>query len=125
MITITFISQRHHSVTRLKEILARWIEIAERNDIPYMLTYGSLLAAWRDSEVVQPWDTDLDIYTMDWDNNKLNNIQNKRNFDTYSEEFHLVLDIDWKVSCMKKPSPGLRAKKLPGGCAPSTVYRPA
>lgn len=78
---------------RLREILQRWIETATRHNITYMLTYGSLLAAWRDGDVI-PWDTDLDIYTMEWDNAKLDDIQDKRDFDARVNEFHLVLDAD-------------------------------
>ena len=44
-----------------------------------MLACGSLLGAWRDGDVI-PWDTDLDVFTMDWDNIKLDSIQDKRNF---------------------------------------------
>lgn len=87
---------QRHSKARLTEILQRWIDIATRHNITYMLTYGSLLAAWRDGSVT-PWDTDLDIYTLDWDNAKIDAIQDKRNFDTTVNEFHLVLDVDWRI----------------------------
>lgn len=92
---------KRHSTARLKEILQRWIDIATRHNITYMLTYGSLLAAWRDGDVT-PWDTDLDIYTMEWDNAKIDAIQDKRDFDTRANEFHLVLDVDWRIIPVKK-----------------------
>ena len=46
---------------RLVEILTRWMDIAEELNITYMLTYGSLLGAWRNGEVI-PYDTDMDIH---------------------------------------------------------------
>ena len=87
---------KRHSTTRLKEILGRWIDTATKHNITYMLTYGSLLAAWRDGNVT-PWDTDLDIYTMEWDNAKLDAIQDKRGFSSSVNEFHMVLDADWRI----------------------------
>jgi len=87
---------KSHNVNRLRGILRRWHDIATQNNITYFLTYGSLIAATRDGNFV-PWDTDLDIYTDMRDNVKLDAIQNKRNFDTRSDSFHLVLDVDWRV----------------------------
>lgn len=81
---------------RLKEILLRWIDIATSRNITYMLTYGTLLGSWRNGEGI-PYDTDLDIYIDPSEKNKLDEIKDKRDFDTFSEEFHLVLDEDWRV----------------------------
>merc|ERR1712136_362674 len=50
-----------HSQTRLREILQRWVEMARHHNITYMLTYGSLLGAHRNGDVI-PWDTDIDVY---------------------------------------------------------------
>lgn len=88
-------------VPRLKEILAKWIDIATKNNITYFITWGSLLGAWRDGHVM-PWDTDLDVYTEESDNVVLDKIQAGRGWSTYSQEFHLVLDADWKIKPVEK-----------------------
>ena len=85
-----------HSKSRLRELLVRWDEMCRKHNITYMLTYGSLLGSLRNSDVI-PWDTDLDVYIESRDNIKLSKLQDSRSFNTRSESFHLVLDVDWDV----------------------------
>ena len=85
-----------HSKKRLKEILTRWMEVTSRHNITTMMTWGSLLGVWRDGDVI-PWDTDIDVFTLSRDNELLNCIQDGRGWNTHSEDFHLVLDIDWRI----------------------------
>ena len=66
-----------------------------------MLTYGSLLGAWRNGDKM-PWDTDIDIYTDAMDNAKMNAIKDDRGFSTYSNLVHLALDVDWRIPSVSK-----------------------
>ena len=63
----------------LVNILQRWDKIARDNNITYFLTYGSLLGSWRDGDQI-PYDTDMDVYVMSSENEKINGLKDDRTF---------------------------------------------
>ena len=90
-----------HNRRVLRTILQRWINVAAEHNITWFLTYGSLIGAWRDGDLI-PWDTDMDIHTFTKDNIKLDAIKSPRNFDTHSNDFHLAMDVDWRLLPVSK-----------------------
>jgi len=78
----------------LKTILKRWDEISLAQNIPYFLTCGTLLGAWRTGDLV-PLDRDLDVLVARTDAWKLFSIMEKSNFNIYDNKFHLYVHRDW------------------------------
>ena len=74
------------------EILDFIDDICKKNNIPYFLSYGSMLGAVRHKGMI-PWDDDIDISLYREDYNKLIDSINKSNHPKYK-----VLDYnnsDW------------------------------
>ena len=93
--------ENKYNHSRLKCILQYWKDLAACHNITWFLTYGALIGAWRNGDII-PYDTDMDIHIDSRDNIKLEKIASRRNFDTRSENIHLVLDLDWRIRPVKK-----------------------
>ena len=104
---------------RLKELFLKWSEIASQLNISDFISTGTVLGAWRNGELI-PYDTDVDGMISDRDNVKLEKIQNKRDFHEKDEKFHLILQIDWKLSYKKRrrfKCNGKQVKKYSDHCS--------
>ena len=101
----------------LTKLMERWIQIAAELNITYFLSFGSLLGAWRDQDLI-PYDHDIDIIIDGKHIVDLEKIESKRNF--YSsylyrsdKNIQLVLQKDWRlhyderrrITCMGKQVP--------------------
>lgn len=80
----------------LTTIFKKWIEITAALEIPYFLSCGTLLGAWRNGDVI-PYDTDIDVLIDNRHAVKLEKIQNKRNFSPYDGKLRIILQKDWRL----------------------------
>ena len=77
------------------ELLREWIKIAEKNDISYVLSSGSLLGQYRNADVI-PWDIDVDVILDDTLFSKLEEIATPRNFTQgVDSAFHFVVQPEY------------------------------
>ena len=84
-----------------KKLMKRWMEIAREYNVTYFLTYGSLLGAWRNQEVV-PYDLDMDV-SIDWEDNiKLEKSPKVTPFNQYDNGIHLYLHHEWRLEEEKR-----------------------
>ena len=83
-----------HQRQHLLVIFERWVKLANKYNISYFLTAGSLLGAWRNQDFI-PYDRDLDILISNTSNTFLESIKDQRNFHESDDKFHLVLQEDW------------------------------
>ena len=81
-----------------KSMFMKWKELAERLSIPFFLSAGSLIAAWRDGELI-PYDYDIDV-VVSYDNfHKLSKLRDERPMVIGSDEIpRLVVHHDWRVT---------------------------
>ena len=79
------------------KILRHWKSIADKHNIPYFLTYGSLIGAVRDSNFI-PYDGDVDIMVDDSCFEALSNISNERNFTSSASDsnIYFVVQPYWR-----------------------------
>ena len=78
-----------------QELLRGWIKIAERNNISYVLSSGSLLGQYRNGDVI-PWDIDVDIMLQDSLIYQLEKITTPRNFTQGADNaFHFVVQPEY------------------------------
>lgn len=101
---------------RLLEMAKVIHNILEKNNIPYMIAYGTLLGAVRHQGFI-PWDDDFDIYLFEDENNSYEDavkiLQKElpedmflEYFDTEPKYFHAwahVKDLNSEVSCDAYP----------------------
>ena len=78
-----------------KSVLRAWVRIAGKNSIPYFLTSGSLLGAYRNGDVI-PYDSDIDIMIDSKYNTVLEEIAVERNFDTGDTKMGLIIQTDFR-----------------------------
>ena len=86
---------------RFQELLREWTKIAERNNISYVLSSGSLLGQYRNGDVIA-WDIDVDVILDDTLFSKLEDIVTPRNFTQGADSaFHFVVQPEyttpWKM----------------------------
>ena len=53
--------------SKYERLMKRWLEIAKEFNVTYFITFGSLLGAWRNQDVV-PYDMDMDV-SVPWEEN--------------------------------------------------------
>ena len=80
-----------------QELLRKWIYLADRNNINYVLSSGSLLGQYRNQDVI-PWDIDVDVMLQDTVISKLQEITTPRNFTQGADKaFHFVVQPDYNT----------------------------
>ena len=78
-----------------QELLRKWIHLADRENINYVLSSGSLLGQYRNQDVI-PWDTDIDVMLQDTMISKLQEITTPRNFTQGADKaLHFVVQPDY------------------------------
>ena len=85
--------------TTFVKMLRHWKSIADKHNVSYFLTYGSLIGAIRDSNFI-PYDLDVDIMVDDVAYELLANISSKRNFicsDPSDRNIYLVVQPYWRI----------------------------
>lgn len=86
-----------------QELLRKWIDLVEKNNISYVLSYGSLLGQYRNQDII-PWDYDVDILVKDSSFTVLQRMTTPRNFIEGGDSlFHFVVQPEYT-----KPSSEIR-----------------
>ena len=83
------------------KLMKRWIEIAKEFNLTYFITFGSLLGAWRNQDII-PYDLDMDLSIDYEDNIKLDKLPKVTPFDPNDKDIHLYLHEDWRLPTNKK-----------------------
>ena len=86
----------HKNRRQYKDLMEKWKNISETYKIPSFLYAGTLIGAARNGDSI-PWDGDMDVLVDGRFNEVVAAIANKRNFDRYDGQFHLVIQEDFNI----------------------------
>ena len=89
-----------HRLT-LHRLFSHWVNMSSQNNVTYFLTCGSLLGAWRNSDII-PYDRDVDVLVPNTSSVKLERLKDRRNFRRNDTKIRLVLQEDWRLPYVKR-----------------------
>ena len=81
------------------DLFSQWLSLAKRHNITYFLTTGTLLGAWRNSDLI-PYDRDIDVLVDANSSVVLERLKDARNFDgtkQYDNQTRLIVQEDWRL----------------------------
>eukprot|EP00794_Sanderia_malayensis_P007914 gene7914-8769_t len=79
----------------LNKIFTRWKIMAKESGLEYFLSCGTLLGSFRNGDLI-PHDTDMDVLIHRRDYKKIKKYISKRNFTGYENDFHFVIQEDFR-----------------------------
>lgn len=80
-----------------RQILKFWVQTANKLNISYFLTAGTLIGIMRDGELI-PWDHDIDIMLLHQDTEKLEPLKSSRPVEFLTDyKVRIILQEQWRL----------------------------